>query len=125
MIQNIETLYFPATNPAKTGQWYAENFGLKPWKPENYSSVVLNSGQTIMFVERKEAKTLSFENSEGYDMFSVTFKVDNVIELYNELKNKGFDVGECNNDGNCGYNFKLYDPDGNRIHLWGGYPETE
>lgn len=123
LIEYMETLYVPVSNAEVAGEWYAKHFGLKPDKEGSFSTLRMPSGQSIMFVETTEKQTLNFKNTEGYEMFAVTFKVDDAQALHSKLKMQGLEVGECNNDGNCGYNFKIYDLDGNRIHLWGGFPQ--
>ena len=80
-IEHVQTLYFPATNPAKDRAMVC---GELPEKPGD-STFVLGQGQTLIFVERQNAKTFSFENSEGYDMFSVTKLL---------IKNNHYDSGE-------------------------------
>ena len=122
MIDYIETLYIPVADAEAAGQWYARHFGLRPRRAGSYSTLVMPRGQSLMFVETKEPQTLNFMNKEGYEMFAVTFKVDDVQALHRRMSEQGIDVGECANDGNCGFNFKVFDPDGNRIHLWGGFP---
>lgn len=62
-------------------------------------------------VETHEQQTLNFINTEGYEMFAVTFKVEDAQALHSKLKEQGLEVGECNNDGN-------------RIRLWGGFPQA-
>ncbi|RUS46088.1 VOC family protein [Cohnella sp. AR92] len=122
MIDYVETLYIPVSDAEAAGHWYAKHFGLQQRREGSYSALVLPRGQSLMFIETNERRTLNFINKEGYEMFAVTFKVDDAQALHSKMKEHGVEVGECTNDGNCGYNFKVYDLDGNRLHLWGGFP---
>jgi hypothetical protein len=39
------------------------------------------------------------------------------------MKNNGAKVSEIEDSGGCGLNFYAYDPDGNKLDIWGGWPK--
>jgi hypothetical protein len=122
LIELMGTLYLPAVDREKAGEWYAKYFGLKPCRPPSFDCVLMASGQCIRFVETEKRTPLNSINTNGEEIQAVTFTVSEIQSLYDRFKEEGYELEWFDGDG-CGNSFKMYDPDGNKLHFWGGYPK--
>jgi len=97
-------------------------FGLILLSPKG--NVKLASGQGIFFLETKEKQTLNFtthdwdEYDSNYEMESICFEVDEIKNLYAEMKEEEVRMTELKDTGGCGWSFSFYDPDGNKYSVW-------
>ncbi|MBW5448908.1 hypothetical protein GE107_22975 [Cohnella sp. CFH 77786] len=56
---------------------------------------------------------MEFVSAKGEREIFFSFQVDNIQELYEEMKQKGADVKEMVYKPGNGYSFQVIDPDGN------------
>lgn len=58
----------------------------------------------------------------GTEQCALTLEVNDFYSLYNQMKKNGTYVSDVEDNGSCGLNFCAYDPDGNKIDIWSGWP---
>lgn len=76
-----------------------------------------------MFLIPNEVGVTSHMKYANGEQASYGFTVDEDIRvLYQQFIDKGIKVGRLSEY--AGLSFKLYDPDGNAIELWGDYPAS-
>ncbi|MGO4500147.1 VOC family protein [Paenibacillus sp. 2RAB27] len=124
MLKRVSHNYLPVSNVEIASMWYKETLGLtvKPRGPADGAILVLGNGQWLFLLETKEKRTANFmtDQWEGdeYEMFSLTFEVENIVEVHKRLRESGVYVEPLNDQGNCGLQFKFKDPDGNKFNIW-------
>jgi glyoxylase I family protein len=123
LLKRVHCNYLPVTNLELASEWYENNFGLKRIKREpNGSILILGNGQWLFLLESTEKRTANFTTDqwegENYEMFSLTFEVENIVELHKWLRENGADVESLVDHGDCGLQFKFKDPDGNKFNVW-------
>lgn len=52
-------------------------------------------------------------------------EVVNFEDLHAKMKSDGAQVADIEDNGRCGLNFYAYDPAGNKIDMWSGWPLQE
>jgi len=121
LLKRVLCNYLPVSDLKKASNWYERVFGLKRWKPDG-SIMVLGGGQWLFLLESKEKRTANFFtdqwDGENYEMFSLTFEVENIVELHKRLRDNGAEVGPLADHGSCGLQFTFKDPDGNKFNVW-------
>lgn len=124
MLTRVSHNYLPVSDIKKAAAWYEETFGLAVMSSGRADGVilVLGNGQWLFLLETKEKRTANFvtDQWEGrdYEMFSLTFEVDNIVELHKRLRDRGAYVEPLVDQGGCGLQFKFKDPDGNKFNVW-------
>ncbi|MDP5274884.1 VOC family protein [Chengkuizengella axinellae] len=124
MLKRVHCNYLPVSNLEVATKWYQEIFGLKARKcdPKEGSILILGDGQWLFLLESNEKRTSNFITDQwdgkGYEMFSLTFEVENIVELHKKLRENEVDVEPLVDQGSCGLQFKFKDPDGNKFNVW-------
>jgi len=116
-VTGIGGVFFKTENPEETKAWYAKNLGFPTddwgctfwWKDEKGNTC---STQWSPFT--KDSKY--FEPSKKEFMFN--YRVENLIELLDELKEKGVTVLDKIEEYDYGKFAWIVDLDGNKIELW-------
>jgi len=125
---HIQVIELPVKDVAKSAKWYTEVFGLGFCFPfnEGDDAAWLNlNGMALGLVEAVEIPKFEFVSSKGETKPVLTFQVDNIQELSEELGQKGIEVGEMVYKQGGGYSFQLVDPSGNLLGIWGGWPKED
>lgn len=123
MLTRVSHNYLPVADLEQATKWYKETFGLtvRPRSPGG-AILVLGNGQWLFLLESKEKKTTNFKteqwSGDEYEMFSLTFEVDNIVELHKRLRISGVYVEPLVDEDGCGLQFKFKDPDGNKFNVW-------
>lgn len=124
LLKRVSHNYLPVSNVELAAEWYKETLGLtvRPRNPGEGAILVLGNGQWLFLLETKEKKTANFvtDQWEGddYEMFSLTFEVENIVEVHKRLRESGVHVEPLIEEGSCGLQFKFKDPDGNKFNVW-------
>ncbi|MTI19734.1 VOC family protein [Fulvivirga sp. RKSG066] len=118
-VTGIGGIFFKCKEPQKIKDWYDKNLGL----------VTNEYGSLFEFRESDkpdqkaylqwspfEEKTTYFEPSEK--QFMVNFRVENIEELVEELKENGVKVLDEIESYEYGKFVHILDPEGNKIELW-------
>lgn len=124
-VKRIETIYLPTTNTAKSANWYMSNFNLTLLRPVNddQAQLGLESGQSLFLIRTKEATNLTFDEINGSEQCVMTLEVTNLTDLHKRLREQGVSVTDIEDHDDCGMNFYVYDPTGNKIDIWGGWTQ--
>ncbi|MCQ6564009.1 VOC family protein [Paenibacillus mendelii] len=117
----------PYNGYKKTAEWYMDNLGLELMRPvhEYQDQLRIPSGQTIFLIKTPEPTTLNYMQIGGTEQCALTLEVNDFHGLYSRMKNNGTNVSDIEDNGGCGLNFYAYDPDGNKLDIWGGWPPQE
>lgn len=123
MLKRVLCNYLPVSNLEIATKWYEETFGLSVRRREPDGSIlILGDGQWLFLLESTEKRTSNFMTSqwdgEEYEMFSLTFEVEDIVELHKRLRETGVEVEPLVDHENCGLQFKFKDPDGNKFNVW-------
>lgn len=129
MLKRVLCNYLPVSNLEFAAKWYTEIFGLELKKRDPGGAIlVLGDGQWLFLLETAEQRNANFVTSqwdgEAYEMFSLTFEVENIVELHKKLRDNGVEVEPLMDLDSCGLQFKFKDPDGNKFNVWQD-PATE
>lgn len=122
-VKQIECVYIPITNPHESAEWYQKNLGLELRNPVSEDQVQLRIGehQAIFLIKTKEKSTLNFIEVGGTEMSAITLEVTDIEGIYNNMKTNGVRIEGINETEGCGDFFDVFDPDGNKISIWGGW----
>jgi hypothetical protein len=124
LIQDIACIYLPVADVYTSIQWYHQNLGLTPSHHNpvqpGMKFVILTyptQGPTVFLIQRGEPTTSNFLNQDGYQTPAVCFSVSDIARLFTHLKANHirFEDESLEERGDCGTNFKCYDPDGNKL----------
>jgi hypothetical protein len=83
------------------------------------------NGMALGLIRANEIPKLELFSAKGERKPVVTFQVENIKELYEEMVRSVAQVEEMIYKQGGGYSFQLLDPDGNRLGIWGGWPKEE
>lgn len=124
MLKRVSHNYLPVSNVELASKWYSETLGLtvRTRGSADPAILVLGNGQWLFLLETKEKRTANFLTDqwegEKYEMFSLTFEVENIVEVHKRLRESGVYVEPISDQGSCGLQFKFKDPDGNKFNVW-------
>ncbi|WP_199618241.1 VOC family protein [Paenibacillus alkalitolerans] len=125
IVKRINCIYLPANNPEESAKWYTDHLDLKLLRPvnEDQAQLGISSEQAIFLIKPMEPGNLNYTEINGSEQCILTLQVDNLEELHSKMKQNGAHVTHIEDNGGCGRNFSAYDPAGNKIDLWGGWPK--
>ncbi|MDW0118284.1 VOC family protein [Sporosarcina thermotolerans] len=123
-VKEINCIYIPTTNTEKTAHWYINNLGLELTAPitENQAQLRIPSGTSIFLIKTSRPTTLNYLEISGTVQSALTLEVNDFHILYLRMKDNGANVSDIEDNGSCGLNFYAYDPDGNKLDIWSGWP---
>lgn len=121
-VKKVHCNYIPVSNLKEAAVWYEECLQLNRVKPSG-EIMELGNGDWLFLIETKEQTTANFmtdawEGKEGYEMFSLTFQVENCQAFHDHLVNNGVQVEAISDRGVCGLQFTFKDIDGNKFNVW-------
>ncbi|GBG09312.1 hypothetical protein PAT3040_03956 [Paenibacillus agaridevorans] len=122
-LMRVGTIYLPVSNPKLSAEWFCNHLGAElSYMDEGNNHVILNLAQQSFILIQSEKGTLAnFNTINDGLMFPFTFEVngiDALIQLHEELQDKGVTVGEIEDRGHTGRNFIITDLDGNKYDVW-------
>ncbi|WP_152393039.1 VOC family protein [Paenibacillus guangzhouensis] len=125
IVKEINCIYIPTTDTEESAQWYVHNLGLELMRSvhENQAQLRITSGQAIFLIKTPEKTNLNYIQIGGTEQCALTLEVNDFHGLSSRMKNNGAKVSEIEDNGGCGLNFYAYDPDGNKLDIWGGWPK--
>jgi len=124
MLKRVLCNYLPVSDIGRATNWYEETFGLTVRRSgsEDGAILVLGNGQWLFLLESTDQRNANFTtdqwDGEGYEMFSLTFEVGDIIGLHKKLQKSEAEVGPLVDHGSCGLQFKFKDIDGNKFNVW-------
>lgn len=124
-VKRVECVYIPVTHAEASARWYIEHFGMELLRPASTDQAQLriSDDQTIFLIRTAERTTLNYTEVNGNEMSALTLEVEHLDELYRSMQEAGVRTDQLEDAGGCGRGFHAYDPDGNMLHVWGGWPE--
>ncbi|MCQ6563280.1 VOC family protein [Paenibacillus mendelii] len=126
--KGIDCVYLPASDPRSSAEWYVQHLGLTLKRPiTNNAQAQLGfpAGDTIFLMQTKESQNANYFDSFGNEQCLLTLEIENFDEVFELLSSAGVRIDPIEDNGGCGRNFYVYDPDGNKIDLWSGWPHTQ
>ena len=118
-VTGIGGIFFKSDDPEKIKKWYHENLGLVMdayGSPFEYRNA--NNPEEINYLQWSpfEKDTKYFDPSKKD--FMINYRVENIIQLVEELKNNGVTIIDEIETFDYGKFVHILDPEGNKIELW-------
>ncbi len=118
---------FQVTNPAISAKLVSDVFELvfillRPVSHDQ-AQLKITDSQTIFLVKTKEKTTFNYFEVGGTEMSAITLEINYLEDLNKKLVSENEQVDSIADNGGCGLSFHVLDPDGNKLHLWGGWPQ--
>ena len=123
--KGIDCVYLPASDPRISAEWYVKYLGLtlkRAITNNEQAQLRFKSGSTIFLIQTKDSRNLNYPNISGFEQCVMTIEIENFDETFETLRLAGQAKDQISDNGSCGKNFYAYDPDGNKIELWSGWP---
>jgi predicted enzyme related to lactoylglutathione lyase len=121
LLKSVHCNYLPVTDLKRAADWWEEYLGLKRFKPDG-SILILGNGQWLFLLESKSKTNANFTTDlwegENYEMFSLTFEVDDIVKVHKSLQESGAEVYRLEDRDRCGLQFTFKDLDGNKFNVW-------
>jgi predicted enzyme related to lactoylglutathione lyase len=118
-VTGIGGIFFKSSNPKETKEWYAKNLGLViDAYGSSFESRNSKNPEEINYLQWSPFKddTDYFEPSQKE--FMINYRVENLIELVEELKSNGVTICDEIASFDYGKFIHILDADGNKIELW-------
>jgi predicted enzyme related to lactoylglutathione lyase len=118
-VTGIGGIFFKCQDPNKMKDWYNKNLGLVT---DEYGSSFefrnSNNPDEINYLQWSTfpSDTKYFEPSKKE--FMINYRVENLVELLEELKNSGVKIVDKIEEFEYGKFVHILDPEGNKIELW-------
>jgi predicted enzyme related to lactoylglutathione lyase len=119
-VTGIGGVFFKSTTDNKAlVAWYQKHLGITL---ESWGGVVFrwpddtaeDKGLTVWHVAPKDTKWFSPSSSS----FMINYRVDNLVELIDQLKAAGVEIVDGPQSAENGKFAWIMDPDGNKVELW-------
>jgi len=119
MLQAVKCIYVPVTDVFQSGEWYQNVLGLKlrGIDPDGVAFLSLADGTDLLLIKTADRQTLNFTNAEGTESFVLNFHVKDIETFHQKLLDDGVHVQRLRDEGGCGIQFTIRDPDGNLYQI--------
>lgn len=126
VVKGINSIYLPVSNPHYSANWYVMHLGMKLLMAVQPDSVQAQlgfpNGQSLVLIQTKHSRNANFIEIGGSEQCPLTIEVENFEEAFKELTSAGVRTSPIEDNKSCGKNFYAFDPDGNKIDIWSGWP---
>ncbi|MBP1997032.1 VOC family protein [Paenibacillus eucommiae] len=113
-VVGVVSIYVRVSNIQRSVDWYSLNLGCEvKQQNDGYASVHLPWGATLDFWQDDNVVI------QEYPIFCIYIKEIN--QYHKRLLMNGVSLTEIDDQGDCGYVFKVFDPDGHVLDVWSGY----
>jgi len=112
LVKQAGQFYIPVSDKKRSSEWFIEQFGLSL---DRNGHLILPSGQTLYLLQFKHPHDIFYTESP---VPMLSFDVDNITEVYDQLKGKGICVDARIEDSIMGEHFFFYDLDKNRFGIY-------
>ncbi len=118
-VTGVGGIFFFSNNPVKLKEWYNENLGLQTneWG-SSFEFRNANHPDEINYLQWSPFKKNSNYFSPSEKEFMINYRVHNIEELVEKLKNKGITIVDEMTTYEYGKFIHIMDPEGNKIELW-------
>ena len=119
-VTGIGGIFFFSDNIAETKAWYIKNLGLEinDWGAVSFDSRNMNNPDEINTLQWTLFKKGSDYFAPSKKEFMINYRVQNIEELVNELKEKNVTVVDSIASYDYGKFVHIMDSEGNKIELW-------
>ncbi len=118
-VTGIGGIFFFSDNPKKTKEWYSKNLGLAT---NEYGSSFefrnANRPEEINYLQWSPFEKGSDYFSPSEKEFMINYRVQNIEELIQRLKENGVTIVDEIETYSYGKFVHIMDPEGNKIELW-------
>ena len=119
-VTGIGGIFFYSDNPQQTKEWYTKNLGIEinDWGSSSFESRNINKPDEI-----NSLQWCAFNKGEEYfspskKEFMINYRVQNIEELVNKLKENGVTIVDSMVTYDFGKFIHIMDAEGNKIELW-------
>jgi len=112
-VTGIGGIFFKAEQPEVLLAWYEKHLGIQ-LATDMPGTVFESAGQTVWSLFPKDTKYFSPSTAP----FMVNYRVENLLELVNVLREEGVEVDNMIEESEFGKFAWVMDPEGNRVELW-------
>lgn len=118
-VTGIGGIFFFSDNPKKTIEWYAKNLGLviNDWG-STFESRDINRPNEVNQLQWTPFKNGSEYFAPSKKDFMINYRVQNIEELINKLKENGVTILDSIATYDYGKFVHIMDTEGNKIELW-------
>ena len=119
-VTGIGGVFFKSTSDHKAlAEWYRKNLGiqLEPWGGAILKWTDDKAGDGGLAVWHVAAKETQWFSPSG-SSFMINYRVDNMAELLEQLKQNGVELVKGPDADDNGTFAWVLDPDGNKVELW-------
>jgi predicted enzyme related to lactoylglutathione lyase len=117
-VTGLGGIFFKCNDPKAMNDWYTKNLGLDnkgygvtfEWREADSEAKGSTTWSTFA------ANTKYFEPSSKD--FMINYRVDNLVELIEQLKKAGITIVDELQDSKYGKFIHILDPEGNKVELW-------
>jgi predicted enzyme related to lactoylglutathione lyase len=118
-VTGIGGIFFFSENPEKTKEWYSKNLGLEinQWG-SSFEFRNANRPDEINYLQWNPFKKGSEYFAPSKKEFMINYRVQNIEELINKLKENGVIILDNIETYDYGKFVHIMDAEGNKIELW-------
>jgi predicted enzyme related to lactoylglutathione lyase len=118
-VTGIGGIFFFSDNPEKTKEWYSKNLGLEvnQWG-SSFEFRNANRPDEINYLQWSPFKRGSEYFAPSNKEFMINYRVQNIEELVNKLKENGVTILDSIETFDYGKFVHIMDAEGNKIELW-------
>ena len=119
-VTGIGGIFFFSDNQQETKEWYAKNLGLEinEWGSCSFESRNVNKPDEINSLQWSPFKKGSDYFAPSKKEFMINYRVQNIEELVNKLKENGVTIVDEIEPSEFGKFVHIMDAEGNKIELW-------
>ena len=116
----IGGIFFYSDNPKETKEWYTKNLGIEinAWGSSSFESRNVDKPDEVNSLQWKPFKKGDDYFSPSKKDFMINYRVQNIEELVNKLKENGVTILDDIATYDYGKFIHIMDTEGNKIELW-------
>lgn len=131
IVKAVDCIEVPVTDMQRSIDFYVFQLGFYinttknrlPIEPDNTEVFIYpSSGAGIMLVKTDGEERLAFTHKGKPNHVLILEISEDIVKCHNRLMEAGVRTSSIKDSGGCGNSFDVFDPDGNLIKLWFGYP---
>ncbi|MDQ1912228.1 VOC family protein [Paenibacillus sp. GD4] len=131
IVKSITCIELPVSNMQRAVDFYVFQLGFYmnttknrlPIEPDNTEVFIYPaSGGEIMLVQTDGEERLAFTHKGRPNHVLILEMSEDIETCHRRLSSAGIKTSPIKDSGGCGKSFDVFDPDGNFIKLWFGFP---
>ena len=119
-VTGIGGIFFCSDNLQEAKEWYVKNLGIEinDWGSSSFESRNINRPDEINSLQWKPFKKGDEYFSPSKKDFMINYRVDNLVELVEQLKKEGVTIVDKIETYDYGKFVHILDLEGNKVQLW-------